>query len=162
MQALQDQQKYKANFVFACFPTKQGFKQPLQWQGAKIRNSTYSGTYSYLEIRTFPSIKINCVHFQEQKQFDCSISPLNLLIINQKRNLTKTFHNCSRQCYCYIFSGTQEREKKTPEGSEVRKMQVCDPSLDKASIPHLGYSKVALKHKLFTPTNLNVTDSSCC
>ena len=81
-------------------------------KGAKIRNSTYSGTYSYLEIRTFPSIKINCVHFQEQKQFDCSISPLNLLIINQKRNLTKTFHNCSRQCYCYIFSGTQERERE--------------------------------------------------
>ena len=147
----------------ASLPSK-GLNSLYSGKGAKIRNSTYSGTYSYLEIRTFPSIKINCVHFQEQKQFDCSISPLNLLIINQKRNLTKTFHNCSRQCYCYIFSGTQERERerKTPEGSEVRKMQVCDPSLDKASIPHLGYSKVALKHKLFTPTNLNVTDSSCC
>ena len=161
MQALQDQQKYKANFVFACFPTKQGFKQPLQWQGAKIRNSTYSGTYSYLEIRTFPSIKINCVHFQEQKQFDCSISPLNLLIINQKRNLTKTQLQQTMLLLHFQWH-PGEREKKTPEGSEVRKMQVCDPSLDKASIPHLGYSKVALKHKLFTPTNLNVTDSSCC
>ena len=125
MQALQDQQKYKANFVFACFPTKQGFKQPLQWQGAKIRNSTYSGTYSYLEIRTFPSIKINCVHFQEQKQFDCSISPLNLLIINQKRNLTKTFHNCSRQCYCYIFSGTQERKRKKLQKAQKSERCKC-------------------------------------